>query len=141
MSRNALLNSQNSLADLTAPIFDDGGLPIGMRPLQLFDQASSEPKFGQGSLESVFVLQLFALLRGQISFKKNFTRIVLLRRQRNDQNKEKQAGEKNRDNSPHAKTSRDDNQVAGRFSFHRRRQLVESPGKVESFVCKKGLKF
>jgi hypothetical protein len=125
MSRYALLNSQDSLADLTAAIFDDRGLPIGMRPPQLFDQASSEPKFGQGSPKSVFVFQLFSLLRGQISFKKNVTRIVLLRRERNDQKKKKQAGEKNRGNSPHAKTSRDDNQAAGRFSFHRRRQLVE----------------
>ena len=109
MSRYALLNSQDSLADLTAAIFDDRGLPIGMRFPQFCDQASSEPKLGQGSLESVFVLQLFALLRGQISFKKNVARIVLLRRKRNCQKKEKQAGEKNRANSPHATTSRDDN--------------------------------
>src|SRR6266496_3998496 len=79
MSRYALLNSQDSLADLTAAIFDDRGLPIGMRFPQLFDQASSEPKFGQSSLKSVFVLEFFALLRGQISFKKNVARIVLLR--------------------------------------------------------------
>src|SRR6266508_6490788 len=118
----AVLNSQDPLADLTAAIFDDRGLPIGMRFPQLFDQASSEPKFGQGSLESVFVLQLFALLRGQISLKKNVARIVLLRRKRNYQKEEKQAGEKSRANSPHATTSRDDNQAAGRFSFHRRRQ-------------------
>src|SRR6266540_2003948 len=125
MSRYALLNSQDSLADLTAAIFDDRGLPIGMRFTQLFDQASSEPKFGQSSLKSVFVLEFFALLRGQISFKKNVARIVLLRWKRNYQKEEKQAGEKSRANSPHATTSRDDNQAAGRFSFHRRRQLVQ----------------
>jgi glycosyltransferase involved in cell wall biosynthesis len=50
---------------------------------QLFDQASSKPIFGQGTFNSVFVLQLFALLRRQISFKKNFARIVYLRRKRN----------------------------------------------------------
>jgi hypothetical protein len=125
VSGYALLNSQDSLADLTTAIFDDRGLPIGMRPPQLFDQASSEPKFGQGSFKSVFVFQLFTLLRGQISFKKNIARIVLLRRERNYQKKEKQAGEKSRASSPHATTSRDHNQAAGRFSFHRRRQLVE----------------
>jgi hypothetical protein len=141
MPRYALLNSQDSLADLMAAIFDDRGLPIRMRSPQLFDQASSEPKFGQGSLKSVFVLELFALLRREISFKKNVARIVLLRRKRNYQKKEKQGGKKRRANSPHATTSRGDNQAAGRFSFHRRRQLVEWPGKVESFVCKKGLEF
>ena len=100
MSRYALLNSQDSLADIAAAIFDDHGLPIRMRSPQLLDQAPSEPKFGQGSLKSVFVLQLFALLRGQISFKKNLARIVLLRRKRNYQKKGKQAGEKSRANAP-----------------------------------------
>jgi hypothetical protein len=49
-----------------------------LRSTQLFNQASSKPKFGEGSLESVFVLEFFALLRRQIRLKKNFARIVLL---------------------------------------------------------------
>src|SRR5204863_794878 len=141
MPRYAVLNSQDSLADLTAAIFDDRGLPIRMRSPQLFDQASSEPKFGQGRLQLAFVLQFFPLLRGEISFKKNVARIVLLCRKRNYQKKKKQAGEKSRANSPHATTRRADNQATGRVLFHRRRQLVQWPGKVESFVCKKELEF
>jgi hypothetical protein len=96
-----------------------------VRSPQFFDQAPGKPKFGEGSLKSVFVLELFALLRREISFKKNLARIVLLRRKRNYQKKEKQGGKKSRANLPHARNNRGDNQAAGRFSFHRRRELVE----------------
>src|SRR5437762_13422373 len=141
MPRYAVLNSQDSLADLMAAIFDDRGLPIRMRSPQLFDQASSEPKFGQGSLQSVFVLQLFALLRGEISFKKNVARIVLLGWKNADEDSRKETNKQSSTNSPHHLMKRESEPTPGRCSFHRRRQLVEWPGKVESFVCKKELEF
>src|SRR5437667_9517169 len=134
MPRYTFLDAQDSFADLTAAILHDRRLPIGVRSPQFFDQAPSKPKFGEGSLKSVFVLELFTLLRRQISLKKNIARIVLLRRKRNYQKKEKQRAKKSRGNPPHAATSRDDNQATGRFSFHRGRELVEWPGKVESFI-------
>src|ERR1700719_135554 len=125
MPRYAFLNSQDSFADLTPAILHDRRLPIGVRSPQFFDQAPGEPKFGESSLKSAFVLELFALLRRQISFKKNIARVILLRRKRNCQKEAKQGSQKSRANSPHAGTSRGDNQAAGRFSFHRRRELVE----------------
>src|SRR6266487_3311914 len=123
--RYALLNSEDSFADLTAAILHDRGLPIGVRSPQFFDQTPSKPKFGEGSLKAVFVLELFALLRRQISFKKNLARVVLLRRKRNCQKEEKQGGKKSRANPPRARTSEGESQAAGRFSSHRRRELVE----------------
>jgi hypothetical protein len=125
MPRYTFLDAQDSFADLTAAILHDRRLPIGVRSPQFFDQASSKPKFGEGSLKSVFVLEFFALLRREISFKKNLAWIVLLRRKRNYQKKEKQGRKTSRANPPHARTSRGDNQAAGRFSFHRRRELGE----------------
>src|SRR6266480_189169 len=102
-----------------AAIVYDRRLPIGVRFPQLFNQASSESKFGQRSLESVFVLQFFALLRRQISFKKNIARITLL--------SPKSAGEDNRNEtykqsstSPsHDLMTRESEPVPGRISFHR----------------------
>src|SRR4030095_3395603 len=115
MSRYALLKSQDSLADLTAAIFDDRGLPIGMRFPQLFDQASSEPKFGQGSLESVFVLQLFALLRGQISLKKNIARIVLLRPKNAAEDNRNETNKQSSTSPSHHLMTRESEPVPGRF--------------------------
>src|SRR5438477_10646279 len=123
MPRYTLLDAQDSFADLTAAILHDRRLPLGVRSPQFFDQASSKPKFGEGSLKSGFVLEFFALLRREISFKKNLAWIVLLRRKRNYQNDAKQAGKKSRANQPHARTSRGDNQAAGSLPFHRRWEL------------------
>ena len=120
MPRYALLNSQDSLADLAAAIFDDRGLPIRMRSPQLLDQAPSEPKFGQGCLKSVFVLQLFALLRGQISFKKNFARIILLRWKNSEENSIKKSTQKSSTNSPRNLVMLEIEPTPGRFWFHRR---------------------
>jgi hypothetical protein len=112
-----------------------------VRFTQLFDQASSKPKFGQGSFKSVFVLQLFALLRRQISFKKKFTRIVLLPSKNADEDSEEETNKQSSTNTPHHLMKRESEPTPGRFSYHRRRELVEGPGKVESFVCKKALEF
>ena len=109
-----------------------------MRFPQVFNQASGKSQFGQGRFESVFLFQLFALLRGQISFEKNIARIVLLRLKNSDEDGKE---ETNRQSSPHHLMKRESEPTPGRFSFHRCRQLVEWPGKVESFVCKKGLEF
>src|ERR687888_76027 len=133
MSRYAFLNSQDSFANLSATVVHDRRLPIGVRSPQLFNQASSKSQFGQGSLESVFVLQLFALLRRQISFKKNFTRIVLLRWKNANEDSSKETNKQSSINSPHHMMKWESEPTPGRFSFHRRRQLVEWPGKVESF--------
>src|SRR6202035_1587046 len=109
-----------------------------MRFAQLHNQASRKSKFGQGRLELVFVLQLFALLRGEIRLKKNFARVILL--PHNDARcfKEKEESEQGCAGSPRTMTKRYGKPAAGRYSFHRRRELVERPGKVQSFVCKKG---
>jgi len=72
------LNSQDSFADFTAAIFHDRWLPISVRSAQLLDQASGKSIFGQGSFESVFVLQFLAVLRRQVSFKKHFARVISL---------------------------------------------------------------
>ena len=98
MSRYAFLNSQDSFSDLTAAIFHDRRLPIRVRFPQVFNQASGKSQFGQGRFESVFLFQLFALLRGQISFEKNIARIVLLRRKNTDETRRRRShgGEANR---------------------------------------------
>jgi hypothetical protein len=112
-----------------------------MRPPQLFDQTSGKSKFGQRSLKSVFVFELFALLCRQISLKKNVARIVHLRGENGDEDSRKETNEQNSTNSPHHLAKRESEPAPGRFSFHRRRALVERPRKVESFVCKKGWEF
>jgi hypothetical protein len=50
-----------------------------VRFAQFLDQAAGEPILGQSSLESILLLEFFALLRGEIGFKENFAWIVLLR--------------------------------------------------------------
>jgi hypothetical protein len=64
-----------------------------MGSAQLHNQASGKSKFGQGRLELVFVLQLFALLRGEIRLKKNFARVILLPRNNTRCLKEKEESE------------------------------------------------
>ncbi|PYI48830.1 MAG: hypothetical protein DMF10_03105 [Verrucomicrobia bacterium] len=55
--------------------------------------------------------------------------------------KEKEESEQSRKGSPRAMARHHDNPAAGRFSFHQRRELVERPGKVQSFICKKKFEF
>jgi hypothetical protein len=136
-----LLDAQDSFTDFSATIFDDRWLPIGMRSAQLHNQASRESKFGQSRLELVFVLQLFALLRGEIRLEKNFARIILLTHNDTRCVKEKEESEQGGTGSPHTMTKRYGKPAAGRYSFHRRRELVDRPGKVQSFVCKKRFEF
>jgi hypothetical protein len=112
-----------------------------MRSAQFRDQASSKPIFGQRRLEPVFVLQLFALLRGEICLKKNFARIILLPYKNVRNPEEKEENEQSRGGAPHAMARREDKPAAGRLSFHQRRELVERPGKVQSFICKKRFEF
>ena len=120
MPRYALLDSQDPFADLTAAIFYDRWLPVPMRPTQLFDQASSKPKLGEGSLESVFMLQFFALLRRQIGLKKNFARIVLLADKEVARQDKKEEDEQSRTDSPHATMRRHDRPATTSFSLHGR---------------------
>jgi hypothetical protein len=87
------------------------------------------------------MFQLFALLRGEIRFKKNFARIVLLPHKNVRSPKEKEESEQSHADSPRAMARRHYKPAAGRFSFHQRRELVERPGKVQSFVCKKRFEF
>src|SRR5260370_42563122 len=103
-----------------------------MRSPQRLDQASSKSIFCQGSLEAVFVLKLFTLLRGEIGFQENFARIILLPYSLRNPEEEKE-GEQSRAGSLHAMARRHDKPAAGRSLFHRRRELVERPTKVESF--------
>src|SRR5207253_4866107 len=137
LPRYSLLNSQDSFADLATAIFHDRRLPISVRPAQLRDQASSKSIFGQGSLEPVFMLQLLPLLCGEIRFKKNFARIILLSHKNARSPDEKNESEQSRGGAPHAMSRRKDKPATGRFSFHRQRELVERLGKVESFCLQK----
>src|SRR6184192_4816363 len=111
-----------------------------MRFTQFRDQASSESIFGQSRLESAFTLQLFALLRGEIGFQENFTRIILLAYKRGD-SQGKTEDKRSHTGSLHSKAKRNGRPAVGRFLFHWRRELLESTGKVESFVCKKRFGF
>jgi hypothetical protein len=125
MSRYAFLNSQDSFPDLTTAIFHNRRLPIGVRSPQLFDQTSSKSKFGQRSLKSVFVFELFALLCREISFKKNLARIVLLSVNNAAEDNGKESNEQSSTNPPHHLMTRESEPLPGRLSFHRRRELVE----------------
>jgi hypothetical protein len=79
LSCDSVLKSQNRFADFAPAIFHNRGLPLTVRFAQFLDQAAGEPILGQSSLEPVLALEFFALLRGEIGFKKNFAWIVLLR--------------------------------------------------------------
>jgi hypothetical protein len=96
-----------------------------VRSPQLFDEAASKSQFGQGGLKSIFVLQLFALLRRQISFKKNIARIIYLRWKNADEDSRKETNKQSSTNSPHHLMKRESEPTPGRCSFHRGRQLVE----------------
>jgi hypothetical protein len=80
-------------------------------------------------------------LCGEIRFKKNFARIILLSDKNARSPDEKNESEQSLGGAPHAMARRKDKPATGRFSFHRQRELVERPGKVESFICKKRFKF
>src|SRR5438552_10888948 len=112
-----------------------------MRSAQRLDQASRKSIFRQGRLESVFTLEFFALLRRQISFQKNFARILCLPQKNACTCGEKEECDQSRTSSLHAMARRHDKPTGGRFLFHRRRELLEKPRKVESFVCKKRFEF
>src|SRR5436189_226825 len=75
--------------------------------------------------DAISWLRLEAHLRQEISIKKNLARTGLRRRKRKYPKKEKQDRKKSRPTPPHAGTSRGTNQAAGKFSFHRRRELGE----------------
>src|SRR5437867_792237 len=120
LPRRSLLNPQDAFANLTAAIVHDGWLPIGMRSTQRFDQASSKSIFRQGRLEAVFVLKLFALLRGQIGLQENFTRIILLPEKNVLSSDQNQDSEQSSAGSPHAMARRHGRPAPGRFCFHRR---------------------
>jgi hypothetical protein len=111
-----------------------------MRFTQFRDQASSESIFGQGRLESVFVLKLFALLRGEIGFQENFTRIILLPYKRGD-SQEKTEDKRSHTGALHTNAKRNARPAGGRVFFHWQRELLERSRKVESFVCKKRFEF
>jgi hypothetical protein len=111
-----------------------------MRSAQRLDQASRKSIFRQGRFESVFTFKLFALLRGQISFQKNFARIILLPYD-SDSLQKTEERDQSRASSLHAMATYHGEGAGGRLLFHRRRELLESPRKVESFVCKKRFEF
>jgi hypothetical protein len=96
-----------------------------MRSPQFRDQASSKSIFRQGCLELVFVLQLFALLRGEIRLEKNFARIILLPHKNVRNPEEKEENEQSRKRSPRAMARRHDKPALGRFLLQRRQELVE----------------
>src|SRR5438094_8829171 len=87
------------------------------------------------------MLPLLSLLCGEIRFKKNFTRIILLPHKNARSPDEKNESEQSRGGSPHAMARRKDKPATGRFSLHRQRELVERPRKVESFVVQKLFEF
>ena len=86
------------------------------------------------------MLQLFALLRGEIGFQENFTRIILLPYKRGD-SQEKTEDKRSHTGSLHTKAKRNARPAGGSFLFHWRRELLESTGKVEPFICKKRFEF
>src|SRR5438128_755538 len=135
-----LLNSQDAFADFTAAIFHDRWLPVGMRSAQRLDQASRKSIFRQRRLESVFVLQLFTLLRGEIGFEKNFARVILLPYDGGSP-EEQENSEQCRTGSLYATSKRHDKPAVGRIPVHRRRELPERARKVETFICKKRFEF
>src|SRR5262249_47816080 len=108
-----------------------------MGDLCALDQASRKTVFREGGLESIFVLKLFTLLGGEIGFQKNFARIILLSQDDAHDAEQKQQGEPGPRASPNAMVRRHNQPAAERYPVHRRRELAERSGKVESFVCKK----
>jgi hypothetical protein len=87
------------------------------------------------------MFQFFALLRREIRLEKNFARIILLPHKKVHSSKEKDESEQSRTASPYAMARRHKKPAAGRSLFHQRRELVERPGKVQCFVCKKRFEF
>jgi hypothetical protein len=130
------LNPQNAFADFTTAIFHDRRLPIAMRSAQRLDQASGKSVFRQRRLKSIFVLELFTLLRGEISFQENFARILSLPYKNARTCDEKEKCKQSRTASLHPAVKRQDNPTGETFFFHRPRDLLERRRKVETFVCK-----
>ena len=93
--------------------------------------------FARAVLNRCFMLQLFALLRGQIGFQKNFAWIVLLSHKSARSYAEKKDGEQSRTGSLHAMARRIMIKPAGAdFRSTGAEQLLESRGKSSPLFAK-----
>jgi hypothetical protein len=112
-----------------------------VRFAQFLDQAAGEAILGQSSLESVLLLELFALLRGEISFEENFAWIVLLRDGEHRCGEEKYGRQASGDASSYTTLRRNDKPTGGSYLYHRRRELLETPGKSSPLFAKRDSNF